>query len=517
MQLPASTARLWPPLMLVAGAGLSLAFAPFGAWPLAMLLPALLFSAWRDATPRRAAWFGFAFTAGTFLAGTYWLYHSIHVIGQAPLWLAIFLMLGLVAIMGAYTGLLGYLLARFGLTRGPVAWLVAMPAGWTLAEWLRGWVLSGFPWLALGYTQIDSPLAAFAPLLGVYGISLITAVVAGTFAMLVHSRGRRRWLVAAIVIVPCFACGLLLQGRSWTRPDGEPISVAIVQGAVPQELKWNDEFLASTLELYRSLSLPYLGRDLIVWPEAALPALSHELNDYLSKVWGEMRASGTDLVLGLLRYDFDSRSYHNGLLALSDRSYWYDKRRLVPFGEFFPVPQFVRDWMKLMSLPYTDFVPGAPDQPPLPAGGVLLGATICYEDAYGAEQLAVLDRATVLVNVTNDAWFGDSTARHQHLEISRMRALEAGRPLLRAANDGISAILGPAGDIEELLAEPRPGVVTGTVQPRSGLTPYARVGNWPVILACLTALLLAGWRSRSRKADVNERGRAGNEAAGTSQ
>ncbi|HSN71951.1 MAG TPA: apolipoprotein N-acyltransferase [Steroidobacteraceae bacterium] len=478
--------------MLAAGAGLSLAFAPFGLWPLAIVLPALLFAAWHRAAPRRAAWLGFLFTAGTFLAGTYWLYHSIHVIGKAPLWLAIFLMLGLVAIMGAYTALLGYVVARWG--RGPevARWLVVLPAGWVLTEWFRGWFLSGFPWLALGYSQVDSPLAGFAPVIGVYGVSLLVAIAAGALAMLVHSTTRRIWLLAAVVIGPMFAIGTLLTGRQWTVPVGEPISVAIVQGAVPQEVKWSDEYRDTTLDLYRSLTRPYLGADLIVWPEAALPALAHELNDFLAALWAELRAADSELVLGLLRYDFDTRSYYNSLLALSDRTYWYDKRRLVPFGEFFPVPQFVRDWMKLMSLPYTDFVPGAADQPPLPAGGVLLGSTICYEDAYGAEQLDVLETASVLVNVTNDAWFGDSTARHQHLEISRLRALEAGRPLLRAANDGISAILGPLGEVEQSLTEQRPGVIEGKVQPRTGLTPYARTGNWPVIVFCVLAFVLGG-------------------------
>lgn len=496
MRLPAASARFWPWVLAAAGAATSLAFAPFRLWPLAVLMPAVLFAAWHEASPRRAACFGFLFTAALFLSGTYWLYHSIHVIGQAPLWLAVFLMLGLVAIMGSYTALLGYVIARWCRRPGPLTWLVVMPAGWMLTEWFRGWFLSGFPWLALGYAQIDSPLAGFAPLIGVYGLSLLTAVAGGALAMIVIGAGRSRWALAAFVVLPVFVVGASVSGREWTRPTGTPLSVAIVQGAVPQEIKWSDAYRDSTLALYRSLAQPHFGRDLIVLPEAALPALAHELNDYLTSLWTRARASGTDLVIGLLHYDFASKSYYNGLLALSDAAHWYDKRRLVPFGEFFPVPPFVREWMKLMSLPYTDFASGAPDQPPLPAGGVLLGATICYEDAYGSEQLRVLDRATVLVNVTNDAWFGDSTARHQHLEISRMRALESGRPLLRAANDGISAILDPTGRIEHSLVAAHPGVIEGIVQPRTGLTPYARTGNWPIVAFCLLAFGAAIVRQR---------------------
>jgi apolipoprotein N-acyltransferase len=486
-------------ITLPAGVALALAFAPFNVWPLAVVCPALLFICWHGVAPGRAAWRGFLFTSGTFLAGTYWLYHSIHVIGEAPLWVALLLMLGLVAIMGAYTALLGYVQARWLPPRGRIRHLLLLPAAWLLVEWFRGWFLSGFPWLSLGYSQIDAPIAGLAPIGGVYGVGLGTVFAAGALAQFaLAQRLRERVICVALVALPYLA-GWPLLGTEWTRPEGRPISVAIVQGAVPQEMKWSKEYRDRTLELYRSLTRPELGRDLILWPEAALPALAHELNDYLASLWAEARAHHSDLVMGLLHFDAEGRTYRNGLLALSDANYWYDKRRLVPFGEFFPVPQFVRNWMKLMSLPYTDFVPGAPSQPPLPAGGVLLGATICYEDAYGAEQLAVLARATVLVNVTNDAWFGDSTARHQHLEISRMRALEAGRPLLRAANDGISAMLDATGHIVASLPQPRPGVLTGTVQPRTGLTPYARVGNVPVVALSVLVLLggsVAAWRMR---------------------
>jgi apolipoprotein N-acyltransferase len=495
MTIPVWLERAWPWLMPPAGAAIALAFAPFGWWPVAYVAPAVLFVAWQDATPRRAAWLGFLFTSGTFLAGTYWLYHSIHVIGKAPIAIAVFLMLGLVAIMGGYTALLGYAAQRWGARTGMRQWLLLLPAAWMLIEWFRGWFLSGFPWLALGYSAIDAPLGAYAPVAGVYGISLLIAIGAGALAALVLAGDLRTRAVAIAALAVPAAIGMTLEGRTWTETAGRPITVAVVQGAVPQEMKWSADERDATLELYRSLTMPVLGRDLIIWPEAALPALAHEITPFVESIWRDARRAGSDLVLGLLHFDFATRGYYNGLLALSDTAHWYDKRRLVPFGEFFPVPGFVREWMRLMSLPYTDFEPGRADQPPLPAGGVLLGATICYEDAYGAEQLAVLDRATVLVNVTNDAWFGESTARHQHLEISRMRALEAGRPLLRAANDGISAIIGPTGRVESRLKAPRPGVLEGAVAPRRGLTPYARTGNTPIIAIALLVCLAVVWTS----------------------
>ncbi len=464
-----------------------------------MLCVAALYLFWDHASPQRAAWLGFCFGSGTFLAGTYWLYTSIHVFGQAPVWVAFLLMLGLVAIMGAYHALVGYLAARWLPRGGAFLWLLALPALWVLVEWLRGWVLSGFPWLALGYSQIDSWLAGYAPLGGVYLLSLLVAMSAGALLLLIRGRVRERAIAAAALLV-IWGGGALLQGRDWTqRADGE-LTVSLVQGAISQDLKWQAENYDYTLKLYRDLTQQALGSDLIVWPEAALPGLAHEMDDYLKTLYLQARASGSDVVLGLLRYDFDRKQYRNGILAMSEDLEWYYKRRLVPFGEFFPVPKFVRSWMRLMSLPYVDFAAGDANQPALHAAGVKLGATICYEDAYGAEQLAVLRDATVLVNVSNDAWFGDSTAPHQHLEIARMRALEAGRYLLRATNNGITGVIGPQGEIRDRIEQFEPGVLKSTVTPRTGLTPYARVGNVPVVTVC--ALVLIGvvawprWRRR---------------------
>jgi apolipoprotein N-acyltransferase len=198
--------------------------------------------------------------------------------------------------------------------------------------------------------------------------------------------------------------------------------------------------------------------------------------------------------MGLLRRDRTTGAFHNSMVALGATEQWYDKRRLVPFGEFFPVPAAVREWLRLMNLPYSDFVPGARDQSPLAAGGEMLAPTICYEDAYASEQLALARRSTLLVNVTNDAWFGDSTAPHQHLDISRMRSLETGRPMLRATNDGVTALIAHDGSLEGTLPQFQPGVLTGTVAPRTGLTPYARLGNAPVLVLVALGLGAGLWR-----------------------
>ena len=480
-------------LAFPAGVVLAAAFAPVGVAALAVLCPAFLFLLWDRAAPRAAAWRGFLFTGGTFLAGTYWLYNSIHLVGQAPLWIALFLMLGLVAIMGSYTALLGYAVARWGVASGPLRWLVLLPAGWVAVEWFRGWFLSGFPWLALGYSQLETPLRGFAPVAGVYGTSFAVALLAGAVVTLLL--GRRAARLAAIgVVVVVLVAGAALTRVEWTAPRGTRVSVALVQGAVPQSMKWEPGQRERTLDLYAGLTAPHLGADIVIWPEAALPALERDIRPFLDGLHAAARARGSDVILGQLRRDPDTGAYYNAMLALGASEQWYDKRRLVPFGEFFPVPAPVREWLRLMNLPYSDFAAGPDDQPPLAAAGEALAPTICYEDAYASEQLHIARQSTLLVNVSNDAWFGDSTAPHQHLDISRMRALETGRPMLRATNDGVTALIAHDGTLLGALPQFEADVLTGSVEPRVGLTPYVRLGNGPVLALVLACLALGfGW------------------------
>jgi apolipoprotein N-acyltransferase len=252
------------------------------------------------------------------------------------------------------------------------------------------------------------------------------------------------------------------------------------------------------MALYAGLTAPHFGADIIVWPEAALPALESNIRDYLEALQRAARNVGSDVIMGLLRRDPSSGAHYNGMVALADTEQWYYKRRLVPFGEFFPVPAAVREWMRLMNLPYSDFEAGASDPPPLAAGGETLAPTICYEDAYASDQLELARNATLLVNVTNDAWFGDSTAPHQHLDISRMRSLETGRPMLRATNDGVTALIAYDGRLLGALPQFEPGVLTGVVEPRIGLTPYVRTGNLPIVLIMLIGVAVGvGRRTQS--------------------
>lgn len=489
-----------------AGALLACSFAPLGWWPLAILSPAVLMWLWQDASPRHAAKLGFWFNAGTFAAGTYWLYISIHVFGEAPLWVAFMLMLGLVALMGAYHAALGWSVARWLPREGAMRWLVGLPAAWLVVEWFRGWFLSGFSWLSLGYSQTDTVLANLAPMLGVYGLSAALLVCAGALVMLGLARDARSRAIALAAFAAPWILALGLD-REWTQPSGEAVKVAVLQGAVPQDMKWLLANREATLDLYRDLTLEALTEpvSLIVWPESAIPDLANNLVDYLGGLYSKAGAQGAGLVLGAVRASDRGNEYFNSVLALGENGVsWFDKHHLVPFAEFFPVPDFVRKWLRLMSLPYSDFTRGARTQAPLVAGGLKLAASICYEDAYGNTISRSIEGADVLVNVTNDAWFGKSTARFQHFQIARMRAIESQRYLIRAANDGISAIVGPRGEIVAEAPQYTRTVLRASVTPRTGLPPYARWGN--LLILSLSGLALTGvvaWNQRQLRRGTN--------------
>lgn len=480
---------------LLAGVLLPGAFAPYGLWPLAILSPAVLFLTWHRADARRAARRGFLFGLAAFLTGTWWTYVSIHDFGQAPAVLAAFLTVSLAVIIGLYYGALGWLAARLLPAGGAVRWLLGLPAGWLLVEWLRGWFLSGFPWLSLGYSQTDAPFGALAPLAGVYGISWACAAAAGAVAALVAGRASGR-LVAGAVLGALFGASYLIADRPWTQPDGAALSAVLVQGAVGQDEKWDPAALAPTRELYLRLTREHWGADLIVWPEAAIPDLLDRQADFLAALDAEAREHGSELLLGILEEDRERGQYHNVLVSLGGIPGIYRKRHLVPFGEYFPVPDFVRSWLRLMNLPYTDFEPGRPNQPPLSLAGTRIAPTICYEDAFGEEQRVFLPQAGLLVNVSNDAWFGDTMAPHQHLQIARLRSMETGRWMLRATNNGISAFIDPHGRVVARSGQFETEVLEGRVQPMAGATPWVRFGDGP--LAGLAALIAVGAALRRR-------------------
>ncbi len=476
--------------LLASAAGLSLpfAFAPFDWFWLAVLGFAALFVSWRDASPRQAAICGFLFGFGCFLLGVHWIYISVGVFSPAPPALAIALTVGLAAAMAIYPALVGYIAARCCGNGSAAAWLLALPALWVLFEWLRGWLLTGFGWLSVGYSQTDSWLGALAPVLGVHGVTLAVLVLAGALVTLFAGSSRER-LVAGIVAVIVLAGSRGLLGTEWTNRQSGTLTAALVQGSVPQDLKWIPEQLPVTMALYRSQTERVLGADLIVWPEAAIPQLFENMDRYLDEIERVAADAGSTVVLGMLRHHAATDGIQNAVFALGHPEAVYAKRHLVPYGEYFPLPDFARAWLSSINLVVMDTVPGGPEQRPFDLLGQQIAITICYEDVFGAEQLASFPDSTLLVNVSNDAWFGDSFAGDQHLQIARMRAAEVGRYLLRATNTGITAVIDPIGRVVERLPQFEIGVLEATVSGYEGATPYVRWGNYAVLLLCGGALL----------------------------
>ena len=412
---------------LLAGAALTAAFAPHDLWWLALISPAVLLLLWRSAdSPREGALLGFWFGLGLYAAGTWWLYISIRVFGQAPIWVALLVMAGLVLIMSAYMAGLGYAVVRWLAPRTPLGAMVLVPAAWVFVEWWRGWFLSGFPWLSLGYSQTDTWLAGLAPLGGVPLLGFVLLMGAGALLVLWRERAALRALALVALVLP-WTTGLALRDRAWTVPEGQPMSVAILQGAIPQDMKWLVSNQQNILDEYGRLHRQALGAQLIVWPESALPDIANVYPNYIGGVWSMARRSGSAVLMGVMRAEQQDNDpediYFNSLLALDTgdaEPAFYDKRHLVPFGEYFPVPQWVRNWLRLMNLPYSDFTPGKAGQLPLKLAGQRVSASICYEDAYPAQLRAATAASTLLATVTNDAWFGRSGARYQHLQISRI-------------------------------------------------------------------------------------------------
>jgi apolipoprotein N-acyltransferase len=480
---------------LAAGALTVAGFAPPALFPLPFLTLAGLLLIWRRAaTPQAAFWTGFAFGAGLFGVGVSWVYVSLHDFGMMPAPLAAIGTLAFCAILALYPAAAGWCLARLQLGRLASA-LLAFPALWTLFEWLRGWIFTGVPWLALGYSQVDSPLAGFAPVAGAYAVSFVTALCAGLLVIVIFGSRKAR-LAGSLALVCAFALGQVLKQFDWTSPQGTPLQVALLQGNIPQDLKFQADRYTATLATYKRLIEASQGQ-LIVLPETAIPRFLDAVDPgYLkdiARIAAERRA---DVLIGVPIRDPGDRYFNSVVSVGVSPSQRYDKSHLVPFGEFVP-PGF--GWIvKTVAIPLSDFSSGPENPKPLALAGQLVAPNICWEDAFGEEIIHQLPQATLLVNVSNVAWFGDSLAPAQHLQISRMRALESGRTMLRATNTGVTAIIDPRGRIVARLPQFTEGILTGEVQGYAGASPYVIFGNTPIVVMCVALLAaLAFIRRRS--------------------
>jgi apolipoprotein N-acyltransferase len=477
----------------LAGAASLFSFEPFGWWPLQFFALAFLFyQVGVNGSLRRATLLGWAFGFGWSVAGMHWLFIALNRYGGLP---AILSALA-ICLLGLYMGLFGALAA------GAAAWLrrrwslpvasfllLAFPVTWGLSEWMRGWVFTGFPWAASGYAHNAAPLGGFAPIVGVYGIGVLVAVCAGCVAMLTQ----RARLPALGLFAALMAAGFGLKTIAWTHPVGQPISVRLLQGDIAQDEKFSAEHLNGILARYRDM-ITAAPADLVAAPETAIPVFPDQLPPgYLQGLKEFSSATHSYLMFGIPLAGSPTE-YGNSVAGFGPQgqTYHYNKNHLVPFGEF--VPTGFRWFVDMLHIPLGDFTRGGAVQAPFAVKDQLVLPNVCYEDVFGEEiarQLRVAPRpATMLLNVSNLAWYGQSVAVPQHLQISRMRSLETGRPMMRATNNGATAVIDANGVATHVLPAYTRGTLSATVQGMGGTTPYISLGNY--LFLALSALALAG-------------------------
>jgi apolipoprotein N-acyltransferase len=482
---------------LLLGVATVFSFAPFGASLLPVLTLAGLFALWQRAgSARRAGALGFAFGLGLFVAGVSWVYVALSTFGGMPAPIAAIGTAGFCAYLALFPALTGWFAVR-STKPDSVARLIVAAAAWTVSEWLRGWLFSGFGWLSIGYTQLAAPLAGYAPIGGVLLPGLFLALTAAwlTHAVTRIEPYRRRTLASAVAVVIVWLCGYALARVDWSHPVGEPTTVSLVQGNVEQDLKFEPSYREKTFTIYADLVAKSRGR-LIVLPESALPMFADEVPpEFVAELRRAAQRNGGDLLLGLFFFEppasaEDEERYFNSVVSVGTATTQiYRKHHLVPFGETIPLkPVFGWFIRNVLAIPLADQTPGAAYQEPFAVAGQRLAVNICYEDAFGGELGRRAPDATLLVNVTNDAWYGHSLAAEQHDQIAAMRALETARPMLRATNTGITSIVDHHGVERSRLPWFTRGVLEGTVAGRQGVTPYVRFGDALAVALALSII-----------------------------
>lgn len=473
---------------LFSGAILTLAFAPFSIYPLAIISPALLLGTWLPVSARRAFLRGFLFGLGLFGTGVSWVFISIHTYGEAPIWLSTLITAGFVFILAIFPAVNGYVLNRYFPTNNNSKQLFAFPALWVAFEWVRSWIFTGFPWLFLGYSQIHSPLKGYAPIISVYGLSFVILL---TSALLVNIFYQRKNLLRNSIIIVClWLAGFALSSITWTTPFGKPIQISLIQGNIPQNLKWTWGELTPTLQSYQKQTEQHWDSNIIIWPEAAVPIPLHDALDYLHTLHLEAKKHHTALITGIPIEDKKNNGYYNAVLTIGNGFGFYFKRHLVPFGEFTPLPNYLTKFLDQFHIPLPNTIPSPKATPPLLANGLQIATFICYEIAFPELVRSKDSKIDMLLTVSNDAWFGHSIALAQHLEMAQMRSLEMGRPAAFVSNTGITAFILPNGEIQSRAPIEETYVLTDTIQKTTGMTPWQRFGMDPILIT-ITILIIA--------------------------
>jgi apolipoprotein N-acyltransferase len=469
------------------GAFAIIGFAPFYLYPCNLVALAGLFNYLTYAkTAKQASFLTYCFGLGFFCAGVNWIYISLHDFGGMPLLMASFATFSFCAFLALFTACMGWLSFSLSTKCKLHSLLISAPLSWVFLEWVRSWIFTGFPWLNMGYSTVpNSALAGFVPIFGVYGVSLIVAISSGLLVMIAHTQNR---LMAVIALLLLWLAGGFLKQVEWSKPLESPFSVALLQGNIAQDVKWQAEVAQQTLDQYLEMIVS-ANAQLIITPETALPILSNQIPDeYLKRIKNHAQENHGDVLIGIIESEQDN--YYNSMLSVGTAPIQtYRKSHLVPFGEFIPLKSAIgwiyRDWL---NMPLSDLSRGSNQPQPMNIAGQQVAINICYEDVYGEEIIRQLPQATLLVNTSNMAWFGDSLAPDQHLQMSQTRALESGRMMLRATNTGSTAIIDPHGHILSQLTHFTNGTLTGEAQGYTGETPYVGWGNWGALVLGLMLL-----------------------------
>ncbi len=474
----------------LAGALVTLSLAPFDIWPAGIASCGLL--AWLLCTcsPGHAALRGWFYGLGMFGTGVSWVYVSIHTYGYASMPLAMGLTAGFCAGLALFHALFGWVYARF-IRPLPGGMLLGFPLLWVIFEWLRSWVLTGFPWLYLGYAHIDTWISGWAPIGGVFSLSFIVALSGTCLFLAWRSRQTVSIATYAVILATLWIGGAVLRPIEWVvKASEQPLTVAIYQPNVPQELKWDRSYYNDILAQLKRASTPLLGNDILVWPEAAIPNFYQNARPFIDGVAEQAKVVDTTLMTGIPYRTADGRAYYNSIIAAGNGSGVYHKQHLVPFGEYVPLEPLLRGLIDFFDLPMSDFTAGPSKQLPLRAGAFRVAPFICYEIAYPELVAWGARRADLMVTISNDTWFGSSFGPLQHLQMAQMRALENGRYLIRGTNNGVSAIINHRGQIVAQTDRFVEASLTGEVEPMLGKTPFGSFGCKPVILGCVIGLFL---------------------------
>ncbi|QLB14472.1 apolipoprotein N-acyltransferase [Mannheimia granulomatis] len=488
-------------LALFLGASGTFAYSPFDIWPVAFISASGLIWAATLSNRKAALWSTLSWSIGYFCAGVSWVSVSMTQFGGVPTivsYIAVFL---LACYLALYNLLFSVISHKSKLTQP-----FALAAIFTFTEYLRGVVFTGFPWLQFGYSLIDSPFAGIAPILGVEGLTFLV-MATGTYLVLLlkkEAKGVPTLMVLAVIFSLSFATRFI----NFVQIDKEkqPLVVSLVQGNIEQKIKWNPEHFSHSVNTYKQLITPLLGRsEVIVLPESAIPALENQITPILASLDKATTQSGSEVVIGTLYQNTEEELFNSAvLLGNVEKPYSlatenrYNKHHLVPFGEYVPFGSIL-DWMREVFILPINLSQGSFIQSPILAKSNRFNMAICYEIIFGdqVQQNQKSQNADYLLTITNDAWFGSSIGPWQHFQMARMRALELGKPLLRAANTGITAIVDANGKVVHQLPQFTADVLTATIHPTQSDTPFKQFGNWLIYgLSALCILVGFGFRRK---------------------